>query len=109
MLELELFHNKAIFDAFNEALDTHRPYGLKGVPYLWKLSQPYNPQVIQEQDVQKILQKTKEKVLGWCGFACGFFGTSIEVPGQGMIALNEEQIVHVKEERLGKMLALEVI
>lgn len=30
MLELEHIHNKAIFDALNEALDYHRPFGIVG-------------------------------------------------------------------------------
>ena len=35
--ELERIHNKAIFDAFNEALDYYRPYGIKGRPLPWKV------------------------------------------------------------------------
>lgn len=30
-------HNKVIFDAFNEALDSNRIYGLKGKPFPWKI------------------------------------------------------------------------
>lgn len=33
--ELENIHNKAIFDAINEAMDGMRPYGLKGPPMPW--------------------------------------------------------------------------
>jgi len=33
--EIENIHNKAIFDAVNEALDGLRPYGLKGPPLPW--------------------------------------------------------------------------
>ena len=33
--ELENIHNKAVFDAVNEALDGMRPYGLKGPPLPW--------------------------------------------------------------------------
>ena len=29
-------HNKAIFDALNEILDKHRPYGVWGEPFSWK-------------------------------------------------------------------------
>lgn len=28
-------HNKALFDAINEALDEYRPFGLKGPPLPW--------------------------------------------------------------------------
>ena len=33
---MERIHNKAIFDAFNEALDYHRPFGIKGKPLPWR-------------------------------------------------------------------------
>ena len=33
--ERENIHNKAIFDALNEAFDSYRPYGLKGPPLPW--------------------------------------------------------------------------
>lgn len=35
LAEVENIHNKAIFDAINEALDGFRPYGLKGPPLPW--------------------------------------------------------------------------
>ena len=108
MLELELYHHKAIFDAFNEALDAYRPYGLKGLPYSWKLSQPHNPSEIGQRDINKILLKAKERVFAWCGVNCGILGTTVEMPGRGLVALNEEQINHVKEDRLAKMLSQEV-
>lgn len=37
LCELERIHNKAIFDAFNEALDYYRPFGIKGRPLPWKV------------------------------------------------------------------------
>lgn len=36
MNELERIHNKSIFDAYNEALDYHRPFGIKGQPLPWR-------------------------------------------------------------------------
>jgi hypothetical protein len=32
---MENIHNKAIFDAVNEAMDGMRPYGLRGPPLPW--------------------------------------------------------------------------
>jgi hypothetical protein len=29
-------HNKAIYDAYNEALDKDRPFGIWGEPFTWK-------------------------------------------------------------------------
>lgn len=39
--EMERIHNKAIFDAFNEALDYHRPFGIKGRPLPWRKNVPF--------------------------------------------------------------------
>jgi len=38
MRTLERIHNKAIFEAFNEALDSERMYGLHGKPFPWKVT-----------------------------------------------------------------------
>jgi hypothetical protein len=37
-IEWENIHNKAIFDALNEALDYARPFSLKGPPLPWSKS-----------------------------------------------------------------------
>lgn len=105
---MEKFHNKAIFDAFNEALNAHRPYGLKGVPYLWRSQQNCKNQIVGESDIGKILKQAQERVVDWYGSACGFLGTSIEVPGQGIVTLNEEQLERYKEENLMKTISKEV-
>jgi hypothetical protein len=34
-LTYENFHHKAVFDAFNDALDYERPYKMKGEPNPW--------------------------------------------------------------------------
>lgn len=108
MIELELFHNKAIFDAFNEALDASRPYGQKGVPYSWKANQPYKPAPILEKDMDDVLERTREKVLLWCAYVCGYLGNGEEIFGPGFGSLSEEHLLQIKEERLARMLAQEV-
>ena len=44
-------HNKVIFDALNEALDSHRIYGLKGRPFPWRIdaTKIYNAPIIHEE------------------------------------------------------------
>lgn len=66
MRTLERIHNKAIFEAFNEALDYERIYGLRGKPFPWKVThekiseKPHLP-----KDIKKILKKATEKVAEW--------------------------------------------
>ncbi len=36
--ELEKFHMRMTFDCFNEALDSMRPFGLRGKPLAWKMN-----------------------------------------------------------------------
>ena len=38
MKELKHIHNKVVFDAFNESLDSYRLFGLKGKPFPWKIT-----------------------------------------------------------------------
>ena len=59
--------------------------------------------------MKSILEKTKQRVLQWCSFVCGYLGTGEEILGEGFGPLNEEYLAQLKEERLARMLAQEVI
>jgi hypothetical protein len=42
VVEYEHIHNKAIFDAFNEALNIFRPFHIvNGMPYPWSFSEKH--------------------------------------------------------------------
>lgn len=59
MKELEHIHNKVIFDAFNEALDSFRLFGLKGKPFPWKInSNRLKEYYIPKKELDNILQKS---------------------------------------------------
>ena len=57
--EMERIHNKAIFDAFNEALDYHRPFGIKGRPLPWRK----NVLSRQVYTVEETLEKSASRVV----------------------------------------------
>lgn len=66
-------HNKVIFDAFNEALDNHRLYGLKGRPFPWKVdATKVNSAPITHDKIPSILRKSVSKVVDWAECQCGF-------------------------------------
>lgn len=59
--EMERIHNKAIFDAFNEALDYHRPFGIKGRPLPWRKNVIFR----QVNSVDDTLEKSAIRVVQW--------------------------------------------
>lgn len=72
---MENIHNKAVFDAVNEALDGFRPYGLKGPPLPWsKQSKTLTFKFGKEETIDFLLQKVKFKVLEWAHINAGLLG-----------------------------------
>lgn len=53
----ENIHHKAIFDAFNEALDLQRPYKLKGEPNPWSKQTRQTRSQLTEAQVENIRNK----------------------------------------------------
>lgn len=67
-------HNKLIFDAFNDALDFFRPFGVDGQPYTWKRQlEQSQVTVITRFNFDKVLDIAKERVLCWAESHCGVF------------------------------------
>ncbi len=108
--ELEHIHNKMVFDCLNEILDFYRPHGLVGEPYPWKLSvRVQKPATITKSHVEKILRECKKKVMEWAAFMCGYYGERDDFIRDRTNSYAEEYLAQIKEERLSKMLAAEVI
>ncbi|EAR82444.2 IQ calmodulin-binding motif protein (macronuclear) [Tetrahymena thermophila SB210] len=102
-------HNKVIFDAFNEALDNHRLYGLKGRPFPWKVdATKINNAPITHDKVPSILRKSVTKVIEWAECQCGFIFDRPDAQLPTNQTLNEEYISKIKEKRLTDMLHSEV-
>ncbi len=60
------YHHKALFDSLNAALDNERPYKEKGQPFPWSKQTRVVRKKIGKAEVDKILSKTKGKVLDMC-------------------------------------------
>ncbi|CAK63550.1 unnamed protein product (macronuclear) [Paramecium tetraurelia] len=110
LLELEHFHNKAIFDALNEALDYHRPYGMAGQPYAWK-SDAVRLQFRKKslQDMPNIIKSSSDKVLEWCHYLAGFLIDKEDCPYPKILMFDQECLAQIKEDRMIRMLSAEVI
>jgi hypothetical protein len=70
--ELEHIHNKVVFDAFNESLDSQRVFGILGRPFPWKTNQSrLSYKKKSEKDIPFILKAGCEKTLEWASYICG--------------------------------------
>ncbi|CAD8054374.1 unnamed protein product [Paramecium sonneborni] len=84
--DLEHIHNKAIFDACNEALNYVRPYFFNsGIAYAW---QKINYKIISKNQLESILDQSKKRVLEWSSFLCGF------------LPLNENQDIKAEKRQI---------
>jgi hypothetical protein len=78
---MESYHMKLVYDCFNEALDSMRPFGLRGKPLPWKInSNKLSSITITPDNIEKILGLAIAKVLKWGSFLCGFIPERIESP-----------------------------
>ena len=58
----DTWHHKALFDAFNIALDLERPYKEKGQPLPWSKQTRVVRKKLGSKDLEKMLEKAKNKV-----------------------------------------------
>ncbi|CAD8068678.1 unnamed protein product [Paramecium sonneborni] len=110
IIELEHIHNKAIFDSLNEALNQFRPYGLNGQPFLWK-SDPTRLKARENllTDVPGIIRKAAEKVIDWSHYMAGILVDKEDSPFPKTMQLDQETIAQIREDRLYRMLTLDII
>ncbi|CAD8195196.1 unnamed protein product [Paramecium octaurelia] len=86
--ELEHIHNRAIFDACNEVLNTFRPYYYNnGEPYPWEARIPQ--QTIKCEDFCEVLNKMESRIIQFANYLCGFLPIEEEyyVPREKQVIL----------------------
>jgi hypothetical protein len=99
---MENIHNKAIFDAVNEAMDGFRPYGLRGPPLPWsKQSKTLTFKYGKEETLDFLLSKVKYKVLEWAHINAGTLGVD------GMSPRSKDRLELIREDKLAKILIQE--
>ncbi|CAK70543.1 unnamed protein product (macronuclear) [Paramecium tetraurelia] len=95
--ELEHIHNRAIFDACNEALNFQRPYYCNsGSPYPWEGK--IGHKVINDNDLSEIFKNMELKVVQWANSLCGL------LPVEEEIAVSKEKQVILDEKNQQIML-----
>ncbi|EGR30855.1 IQ calmodulin-binding motif family protein, putative [Ichthyophthirius multifiliis] len=110
LIELEKFHMKMTFDCFNEALDSMRPFGLRGKPLPWKININKLCSIkITQDNIEKIFGLAIAKVLKWGSSLCGFIPERIESPTGEIIQIDDDYLNQIKEDRLAQMLENEVL
>eukprot|EP00826_Nyctotherus_ovalis_P027075 TRINITY_DN2110_c0_g4_i1.p1 TRINITY_DN2110_c0_g4~~TRINITY_DN2110_c0_g4_i1.p1 ORF type:complete len:930 (-),score=285.35 TRINITY_DN2110_c0_g4_i1:226-3015(-) len=101
--ECEQIHNKAVFDAVNEALNLIRPYGLNGEPLPWSLQQRILFKSITDPNI--ITRNIKNMILDWVSFEVGTLPkANFLINGR----FDEEYFAEIRERHLINMLAQEV-
>ena len=78
--ESDHIHNKAIFDAVNEALNSVRPYGQLGEPMPWsgRPRRNFFP-FASEDDLEDVLGAVKVKLMEWADMRAGQISTGVAV------------------------------
>ncbi|CAD8058482.1 unnamed protein product [Paramecium sonneborni] len=107
--ELEVFHLRMVYEAFNEAINYVRPFGIRGQSYPWK-SNPLK--VYQNITIPETLDRAFgfaiSKMLKWGSFLCGFIPEKIETPQGELIVIEDDYLNQIKEDRLQQMLEYEI-
>lgn len=97
-------HNRALFDAVNEALNLIRPYGLNAEPMPWSCQARILFKSISDQGI--IVKNIKNMVVDWASFEVGTLpGPEFMLEGR----FDEEYFAGVRERQLATLLAQEVI
>jgi hypothetical protein len=64
--EHDKWHHKALFDAFNMALDNERPYKEKGAPVPWSKQTRVVRKKIGTKELEQTIKRARSKVIDWC-------------------------------------------
>jgi len=102
--ECEHIHNKAVFDAVNEALNLIRPYGLHGQPVPWCTLPRILFTKIAEPSI--IIRNVKNMTLDWASFEAGTLPRIEFIIGDHF---DEEYFAEIREKKLIALLAQEVL
>lgn len=82
---------------------------MRGRPSPWKVnSVNLYPKKVTEQNWELVLEKSKEKVLEWSSNLCGFIHDKEDTQFLEGIALDDECLAQIREDRMARMLAQEV-
>ncbi|CAD8199801.1 unnamed protein product [Paramecium pentaurelia] len=88
----EKIHNRAIFDTFNEILNYYRPfYQCNGQPYPWEYNRNLVVILYNNENINQLLEKAKEKLIFYASILCGLINEDDEENAEQ--CLNYEQVL----------------
>ena len=93
---LNHYHNRAIFEALNEALDYERIFGIIGQPLPWK-PQP----TFVRYNLYESLSSAVDRVISYQEWKCGFHPENFFSIRRGLTVRN---LSMVREERLNRLM-----
>ncbi|CAD8103882.1 unnamed protein product [Paramecium sonneborni] len=104
----ELIHNRAIFDTFNEILNGFRPfYQCQGQPYPWEWEGNLVVILYNEENVNLLLEKGKERIIQYASTLCGLINddddnvqSSINYEEVMQSLMNNDYLQQLRNERL---------
>ena len=109
LMNQEHIHNKAIFDAINDTLDKHRPYGKQGIPPLWsQYTRKLNMEKRSKCDLDKVFQKLFSDIQQYSKTFAGPLQNSELIRLYGYECDDQQQHQALTEDRLATMLGLEI-
>lgn len=102
---------RLVFNSFNESLDYYRPYSIKGQPnFLKEIKNNKKLNEINEKNIEDVLIKAIGRTLGWSETLCGLLPDKEEKTMENPdVDVDMDFISHLREEKMGRMLAREVI
>ncbi|CAG9328453.1 unnamed protein product [Blepharisma stoltei] len=103
LAEAESIHNKMIFDAINENLQQYRKNGEKGVPMPWSNRSPSTSNIL---NIYEIFSQVRDNILECSKIRAG---TIPEFDLNASVSTEEEILRKIREEKLARLLTLEVM
>ncbi|CAD8109006.1 unnamed protein product [Paramecium sonneborni] len=104
----EKIHNRAIFDTFNQILNQYRPfYYCNGQPYPWEYNRNLVVVLYNNENINLLLEKAKEKLIFYASILCGLINDDEEFAEQFLSyeqaiqnLLNSDYLSQLRNERL---------
>lgn len=107
-MDLSHIHNKMLFDSVNEILDNYRLYGLNGEKYPHKILYAKS-QHIKDPNLMCLFVKCLDQIMEWNTYMCGFHKDKEDSFLQLPIALDDEIVEQIKEDRMVKLVTKEIL
>lgn len=98
---------KSVFDACNDLLNSHRPFGDRSRPYPWEKGNKNKQKIVMDDDLNEIFGKCLNKIETFPSFLCGIFLEKEGFPARSKMGSFEDFVARTREDKMKKMLVKE--